>query len=126
MRTRLRRSLALPFGMGNTLHVLEPHVKWTALTDTSQEDNPLFTPQGDPLQQRLRELALFSVTRDTADRLDAVNAFTFGFGNRFYIPKEDAEGTRLFADVDFALQYDFENDGTPRKEWEELLREVAG
>jgi lipopolysaccharide assembly outer membrane protein LptD (OstA) len=111
VRTRLRRSLALPFGMGNTLHVLEPHVKWTALTDTSQEDNPLFTPQGDPLQQRLRELALFSVTRDTADRLDAVNAFTFGFGNRFYIPKEDAEGTRLFADVDFALQYDFENDG---------------
>jgi lipopolysaccharide assembly outer membrane protein LptD (OstA) len=111
VRTRLRRALALPFGLGNALHILEPRVAWTALTDTSQDGNPLFTPQTDLLQQRLRELALFGVTRDYADRLESVNAFTFGFGNRLYVAREDAEGTRLFADVDVALQYDFENDG---------------
>jgi lipopolysaccharide assembly outer membrane protein LptD (OstA) len=111
VRTRLERALALPFGLGNALHVLEPRFAWTALTDTSQEGNPLFTPQPFPIQQRLRELSLFSVTRDWADRLGSVNAFTAGFGNRFYVAREDGEGTRLFADVDVALQYDTENDG---------------
>jgi LPS-assembly protein len=111
VRTRLRRTLTMPFGMGDTLHVMEPHFQWTALTDTAQEDNPLFTPQTARAQQRLRILALNNVTRDYADRLDSVNAFTLGLGNRFYVPRALAEGTRLFADVDFALQYDTENDG---------------
>jgi len=111
VRTRLRRSVPLPFSERNALHVLSPHVTWTALSNEDQDGNPLFTPQTTQLQQRLRELSLFNVTRDVADRLHEVNAFTFGFGNRFYIPKEEAEGTRLFADVDFALQYDFENSG---------------
>jgi lipopolysaccharide assembly outer membrane protein LptD (OstA) len=111
VRTRLRRALTLPFGVGQALHVIEPHVQYTGVTHASQDGNPLFTPQTTMLQQRLRELGLFSVTRDYADRIADVNAFTFGFGNRVYVPREEAEGTRLFADVDFALQYDFENDG---------------
>jgi lipopolysaccharide assembly outer membrane protein LptD (OstA) len=111
VRTRLRRALSLPFGMGEALHVLEPHVQYTGVTHASQSDNPLFTPAPLVTQQRLRELGLFSVTRDYSDRIEEVNAFTFGFGNRLYVPRTDAEGTRLYADVDFALQYDFENDG---------------
>jgi lipopolysaccharide assembly outer membrane protein LptD (OstA) len=111
VRTRLRRALTLPFGVGQALHVIEPHVQYTGVTHASQDDNPLFTPQPTLLQQRLRELGLFSVTRDFADRIPDVNAFTFGFGNRLYVPKAADEGNRLFADVDVALQYDFENDG---------------
>ena len=111
VRTRLRRELPLPFGMGDVLHILEPRMQYTGVTNANQSDNPLFTPQTTPLQQRLRELALFGVSRDYADRIEDANAFTFGFGNRFYVARKEAEGNRLFADVDVALQYDFSNGG---------------
>ena len=111
VRTRLRRSAARSPSARETCSTCSsPTCSGRRSADDSQDDNPLFTPQTDPLQQRLRELALCSVTRDYADRLDDVNAFTVGFGNRFYVPREDAEGNRLFADVDLALQYDFENE----------------
>ena len=97
--------------MGDVLHILEPRMQYTGVTHANQSDNPLFTPQTTPLQQRLRELALFGVSRDYADRIEDVNAFTVGFGNRFYVARKDAEGNRLFADVDVALQYDFSNGG---------------
>jgi lipopolysaccharide assembly outer membrane protein LptD (OstA) len=111
VRTRLRRIFQLPFGGPSTLHVLEPHFQWTGITNENQSNNPLFTPQPFIVQQRLRQLSLFSVTRDWADRIDSVNAITMGLGNRFYVPRERAEGTRLFADVDVSLQYDFANGG---------------
>jgi lipopolysaccharide assembly outer membrane protein LptD (OstA) len=111
VRTRLRRALTLPFGGGNALHLLAPYVNWTGITDESQSDNPLFTPQPDPMQDRLRHLALMSLTRDPADRIESVNAFTLGANNRVYIPREDAEGTRLYADVDLAFVWDFEDEG---------------
>jgi lipopolysaccharide assembly outer membrane protein LptD (OstA) len=111
VRTRLRRAFALPFDRGNALHVLSPFFTWTGITDESQSDNPLFTPQPFHPQDRLRYLSLMNLTRDTADRIGSVNAITVGASNRVYVPREDAEGTRLFADVDVALAYDFENDG---------------
>ena len=40
VRTRLRRALSLPFGMGDALHVLAPHFNWTAITDESQDGQP--------------------------------------------------------------------------------------
>jgi lipopolysaccharide assembly outer membrane protein LptD (OstA) len=111
VRTRLRRVLALPFGGGNALHLLSPYAAWTGVTDESQSDNPLFTPQPTPMQDRVRHLALMSLTRDPSDRIDGVNAFTLGASNRVYVPREDAEGTRIFADLDVAFAYDFEDEG---------------
>lgn len=111
VRTRLRRALALPFGQGSALHVLSPYVAWTTVTDTAQGGNPLFTPQPDVLQQRVRYLTLMNLSRDTADRIDGVNALSVGAGNRIYVPRENAEGTRLFADVDAALVWDAEDEG---------------
>jgi lipopolysaccharide assembly outer membrane protein LptD (OstA) len=91
--------------------VLAPYVNWTGITDASQSDNPLFTPQPDPMQDRLRYLAPMSLTRDPADRIETVNAFTLGANNRVYVPRENAEGTRLYADVDLAFVWDFEDEG---------------
>jgi lipopolysaccharide assembly outer membrane protein LptD (OstA) len=111
VRTRMRRTLELPFDMGAAVHLLEPRFQYTAVTSDSQDGNPLFTPKPFVTQQRLRELALANVTRDWADRISSANALTLGAGNRFFVAREDGEGTRLFADVDVAIQYDFANDG---------------
>jgi lipopolysaccharide assembly outer membrane protein LptD (OstA) len=111
VRTRLRRAIGLPFGGGNALHVLAPYANWTSVTDESQDDNPLFTPQPAVMQDRVRHLALMNLSRDTADRIEQVNALTLGANNRVYVPRDDAEGTRLFADVDLAFVWDVEDDG---------------
>jgi lipopolysaccharide assembly outer membrane protein LptD (OstA) len=111
MRTRMSRTFDLPLGLGPALHLLEPRLQYTGITSDSQTGNPLFTPRGTPTQQRQRQLALFNVTRDYADRIDEVNAFTVGAGNRLYINEEEGEGTRLLADVDLSLQYDFADSG---------------
>lgn len=111
VRTRLRRVFALPFDRGNAVHVLAPFFHWTAITDESQSDNPLFTPQPFHMQDRLRYLAPMNLTRDTADRIPDVNAFTVGASNRVYVPREDGEGTRLFADVDLGLVEDVASGG---------------
>lgn len=109
-RVRMERNYDLPF-VGETVHLLEPRLQYTGVSSDSQSGNPLFTPKPVVTQQRQRQLALMNVTRDYADRIDSVNAFTVGAGNRFYVNDEEDEGTRLLADVDVSLQYDFANDG---------------
>ena len=109
-RLRMERTYDLPL-VGQTVHLLEPRLQYTGVTSDSQSGNPLFTPKPVVTQQRQRQLALANVTRDYADRIEGVNAFTIGTGNRFYINQEEREGTRLLADVDVSLQYDFANNG---------------
>jgi len=111
LRTRLRRVLELPFGMGDATHLVEPRFNFTAVSDQSQEDNPLFTPQPFVIQQRLRQLELMNVTRDSADRIPEALAVTIGVGQRMYTEKLGGEGTSLFADIDTSLQYDFADRG---------------
>jgi lipopolysaccharide assembly outer membrane protein LptD (OstA) len=111
VRTRMERTYDLPFGLGPALHLLEPRLQYTGVTSDSQSDNPLFTPTSTVTQQRQRQLALMNVTRDYADRIDGVNAFTVGAGNRLYVNNDEGEGTRLLADVDASLQYDFADNG---------------
>lgn len=111
VRSRMERSYDLPFGLGPAVHLLEPRIQYTGITSDSQSGNPLFSPRPEVTQQRQRQLALSSVTRDFADRIEDVNAFTVGAGNRVYVNDLEGEGTRLLADVDVSLQYDFSNDG---------------
>jgi lipopolysaccharide assembly outer membrane protein LptD (OstA) len=61
-------------------------------------------------QERIRQFELINVTRDPSDRIDSVNAFTAGLGNRFYVPGAKGGPPKLFADVAFSTQYDFSND----------------
>jgi lipopolysaccharide export system protein LptA len=127
LSTQLERSLELPFGGGEGVHILEPHLRWTGVTHTDQEDRPLFVPRPAVAQTRVRQLELYDVTRDPSDRIRAVDAFTLAFANRIY-----GGGRRLFADVVVSGQYDFHGDegtqpvyldGTlfPAKNWRSSL-----
>lgn len=112
LRTRLRRALELPFEGGRATHLLEPRLGWTSITDSSQDENPLFVPRSSVLQERLRQLELGNVLRDPADRIEETNALTLAFGNRLFVPTppgEDGvlEPPRLFADVTFSGSWDF-------------------
>jgi len=112
LRTRLRRALELPFGDERATHLFEPRLAWTSITDTSQDENPLFVPRSAVLQERLRQLELGNVLRDPADRIEETNALTLALGNRLFVPTppgEDGmlEPPRLFADVTFSASWDF-------------------
>jgi hypothetical protein len=109
LSTQLRRTLQLPLGGGAGLHVVEPHLKWTGLTNASQDDDPLFVPSPLVPQTRVRQLDLYNVTRDPADRLEAVNAITLAFANRIYAGSGGV--SRLFADIVVSSQYEFHADG---------------
>ena len=130
LSTQLRRTLGLPFGGGEGVHVVEPHLKWTGLTSADQDDDPLFVPSPFVPQTRVRQLDLYNVTRDPADRLEAVDALTLAFANRIY--GRGANATRLFADFVVSSQYEFHADegvaplyldGTlfPAKNWRSRL-----
>jgi lipopolysaccharide assembly outer membrane protein LptD (OstA) len=106
-RIRLRREVDLPFGQGRGVHLMEPRLVYTGVTNASQSDNPLFIPRPRTLQERIRQFELFNVTRDPSDRIDSVNAITAGLGNRFYVPGEEGEPPDLFADVSLSTQYEF-------------------
>jgi len=109
-RVRMRRSIELPFGLGSAVHLMEPRLVYTGVTSASQSDNPLFVPRAWPEQQRIRQFELNNVTRDPSDRVDSFNAITVGLGNRFYVPGEEEEPPRLFADISLSTQYEFGND----------------
>jgi lipopolysaccharide assembly outer membrane protein LptD (OstA) len=109
-RIRTRREIELPFGWGPAVHLMEPRLVYTGITNASQDDNPLFVPAAAQPQERIRQFELFNLTRNPSDRINSVNAITAGLGNRFYVPGEEGGPPQLFADVSFSTQYDFASD----------------
>jgi lipopolysaccharide assembly outer membrane protein LptD (OstA) len=102
VRTRVRRR----FGESTT-HVVEPHLAYAYLMDTSQSDNPLFVPPTAVPQMRLRQLDLQNVLRDPADRIAEFNGVTLGFGNEFWRDPGSGKGpSRLLADFTLSAGYD--------------------
>lgn len=97
LSTRLRRDF------GAAVHVIEPRVGYALAWTGSQSDNTLFVPATAVPQDRLRALALDTVTRDDADRIERAHQITAGADNRVY----DAEG-ELRADFRALALYDFE------------------
>ncbi|MCC6640896.1 MAG: LPS assembly protein LptD, partial [Deltaproteobacteria bacterium] len=110
LRTRLRRALDLPFGLGQATHLLEPRLGYALVSKTVVSKSPVFIPESGPQQQRLRELDLDNVTLDPADRLPSANILAGGFGNRLYGKGLDGGPPRLLADVTVLGQYDFSQD----------------
>ncbi len=110
VRTRLRRVLELPFSDTPTLHLVEPRIAYTGVSSVSQSNNPLFSPAGSVLQDRIRQLELYNITRDPSDRIDSLNALTVGVGNRLYADTEDDGVARLLADLSLSTQYDLSED----------------
>lgn len=106
--TELRRTLGLPFGGGEGVHILEPHLAWTGVTHADQEDHPLFVPSPLVPQTRIRQLDLFNVTRDPSDRIASADAITLAFANRIY--GRAGAVSRLFADFVVSSQYEFHAD----------------
>lgn len=111
VRARLRKEVDLPGGRPG-IHVLEPRLVYTGILHDGQRRNPLLTPRGRVLQERIRQLDPVSVLRDPSDRIESVNAVTLALGQRFYtIPAADSEvGPRLWGDMTFSAHYDFAND----------------
>ena len=107
MRMRMRRSIPLPFGLGEAIHLMEPQLAWTGITSQSQRRNPLLVPATAFPQDRLRQLDLFNLTRDTADRIDSANAVSLALGNRFYAAAKDGGPPVLLGDVTLSAQWDF-------------------
>lgn len=107
-RARLRRRIELP-GLGRASHLVEPRLAWTAVSDASQEGEPLFVPPTAAPQERLRQLALRNVTRDPADRIEEGSALTLGLGNRVYGHPEEGPPA-LLADVTLSWQYELSED----------------
>jgi lipopolysaccharide assembly outer membrane protein LptD (OstA) len=108
-RTRLRRAFDLPFGQGKATHLFEPQLGWTLVSHGSQSDNPLFVPENALRQSRVRQLDLFNVTRDFADRLPRTNAVTLAFQNRAYRSGAHGYG-RLVGDLVLSAQYSIADD----------------
>jgi lipopolysaccharide assembly outer membrane protein LptD (OstA) len=101
MRAKIRGSLSLPFGMGNATHVVEPFIGWVGVSQTGQNDNPVFVPKTAVPQQRLRLLEPDNLTLDPADRIDEANNLLLGVSNRFF---GDATGN-LLAELSLYSQY---------------------
>jgi LPS-assembly protein len=87
-RTRLRRRYT------NAVHLIEPVVGYAYVGRYSQGGNPLLEPGTALEQQRVRDLDLDSVTRDTADRIPGANRVTWGAVQRL----------RLLGEGDAALE----------------------
>jgi lipopolysaccharide assembly outer membrane protein LptD (OstA) len=106
LRTRLKRS----YGTG-AIHIMEPNLGYAVIARPDLDDRPLFTPFTDVPQQRIRQLSLDNVTRDSADRLDSFNGITWGVNNRLYIPASGERGPLLLADISVSAQYNFADGG---------------
>jgi lipopolysaccharide assembly outer membrane protein LptD (OstA) len=110
LRTRFRRVLDLPFGIGEATHLLEPRVGYALVAKTVVADTPVFVPESTFDQERLRELDLDNVTLDPADNLAKRNILAGGFNNRFYGRGIDDAAPRLLGDLTVLSQYDFASD----------------
>jgi len=110
LRTRLRRSVELPFGIGQATHLLEPRLGYALVSKTTVSKSPVFIPESGTQQERLRQLDLDNVTLDPADRLPSANSLVGGMGNRIYGKGIDGGPPRLLADVTVLGAYDFSQD----------------
>jgi lipopolysaccharide assembly outer membrane protein LptD (OstA) len=106
IQTRLSRSYR-----GDLIHILEPRLGYGLITHPDLDDQPFFVPFTAVPQQRIRQLDLDNVTRDTADRLDSFNGITWGASNRLYRRGGPGVDMRLLADITVSAQYDFANGG---------------
>jgi lipopolysaccharide assembly outer membrane protein LptD (OstA) len=102
VKTKLRGSMNLPFGMGAATHIVEPYVGWVGVSNVDQDDNPLFVPETAVPQTRLRLLELDNVTLDPADRIPEASNVVAGVANRFL---GDAAGN-LLGEFSIYSQYD--------------------
>ncbi len=107
LRTRLRRSLELPFGIGAATHLLEPRIGYAHVSTGVVAKTPIFIPQTAFEQQRIRELDLDNVVLDPADRLQSRDVLAGGLGNRIYGKGIGGAAPRLLADFTVLGQYDF-------------------
>jgi LPS-assembly protein len=86
LRTRLQRRF------GDTTHVVEPVIGYAYVQSlASQSENPLLAPATAVPQQRVRDLDLDSVTRDTADRVQSANRVTWGAVQRLRVTGQGAD-----------------------------------
>jgi hypothetical protein len=108
-RSRLRRVVDIPF-VGRGAHLLEPSLTWIGVTDDGQDDNPLFIPRPQVLQERQRQLSPWSIVRDPSDRIEDVNALKLALGNRIYTQGRPDRPPHLFADASLSLLHDFADD----------------
>lgn len=72
LRTRLRRSF------GDLTHAIEPMLGYAYVSPESQSSNPLLEPGTAVPQERIRNLDLDALTRDSADRIPRANRVTWG------------------------------------------------
>jgi hypothetical protein len=100
LRTSLRRDF------GDAVHVLEPGLSWTLISDARQGGNPLFVPATAVPQERVRQLELSNVIADPADRVEHLHALTWGLGNRIYRRGDPKSGPLLLADFALSNQFD--------------------
>ncbi len=100
LRTRMRREF------GSTwVHVLEPRLGYAFVRDYSQGGDPIFVPVTAVPQERIRQLDLDNVVRDSADRVRRFNGATLGFGNRIFTRSADGGVPRLRADFSLSGGY---------------------
>jgi lipopolysaccharide assembly outer membrane protein LptD (OstA) len=84
LRSRLRRRF------GDVTHSIEPLFGYAYVSKQSQSNNPLLVPATAVPQQRIRELDLDAVTRDSADRVPRANRVTFGAAQQLRVAGEGA------------------------------------
>jgi len=106
--TQVLGELDLP-GLPAMIHRLEPRVGGAFVSDVGQTRKPLFVPPTAVPQERLRQLSLDNVVRDSSDRVDEARIVRVGLGNRFFAP--GADGPQLRAELELSAGYDFTGSG---------------
>ncbi len=106
IKTRLKRSYGT-----DVVHLLEPTLSYGLVTRSDIDDKPLFSPYTAVPQDRIRQLALENITRDSSDRPQEFNGFTIGVGNRFYREGSGSKPARILADFNMGFLFDFSKGG---------------
>jgi lipopolysaccharide export system protein LptA len=106
IRTRLKRSYGT-----DVVHLLEPHINYALVARNDIDDEPLFAPYTAVPQNRVRQLALENITRDSSDRPREFNGFTIGVGNRFFRQGKGSRPAKMLADFNVGFLFDFASGG---------------
>jgi len=106
LKTQARAEFDVP-GVGKLAHLIEPSVGYTFLKPSGQNGNPIFVPQQPIEPWRLRELTVQDAVRRPWDRVDDINAITFGITNRLYQASPNGRLSWLQAELDLSGHYDF-------------------